>query len=625
MIQYPQRMPADEAAALDGDAAFLAVNMRDDPGILRPGVLSYAENCALVNGTLSIIPGCDTLPCAHEVAGTFDATGKLVSIYPDWVAQSYTAGAASRVRHLNKLWVPTENVIASEIPGTSPKWVLDPAFWGPYYLVDAAGFIGGELFDDPESQQKFLLLSGNIMYAARQWSFVQAITFSGTPFRASDRILQVYEKVIILRGADEEPLIWDGESTTLDKYSDVVDNVPEGPVRLPSGRNHFYHAGRWHVIHGKSELAISGINELVYDPNLFNEVLNFGQADRLEAGLSYDRGIVLVFGQRSIYALSGAVGDYQDLQVERISSTQGTIAPESLVSFGGFCAFLNTQGIWTVDQVQDNRIRPSEFPLSGPIEPLIRQINWSVARGASAAIVGARYYIAVPWNNPRIDEPATGNNCVLVYNIEREVWEPHWYAPNLDIVRLIRGQWSGEDRLFGVDRKGFLLLFEQGEIWKVGNSEEPIEQRFISRGYNGMEPQRVKGLRMQVNIGTSAPSYSLSVRTQGVSSERKVVTGKTRDLTRSRLLSQRRWVPSNINNDHAAKGREDYSVTLGEEDFYLHEGVRFDLEQEFEESLPLIDEGRYVQLIGKNTTGRLSLRAVRMERRDGSRNSIPKI
>ena len=72
-------MPANDPI-IDGDTHFVGVNMRLDPGQLKPGFCASAKNKRFVNGKASTRPGIKKMPWSNKAA---DA----------WLEQTYTAGS----------------------------------------------------------------------------------------------------------------------------------------------------------------------------------------------------------------------------------------------------------------------------------------------------------------------------------------------------------------------------------------------------------------------------------------------------------------------------------------------------------------------------------------------------
>ena len=104
---------------------------------------------------------------------------------------------------------------------------------------------------------------------------------------------QATQRLFVVPGEGLPTLYWDGEAGTFARL-DAETPIPDGPVPLPNGRRLAEHQRRLHVIHGRSDLAISGILSLLYDDAAFNEVLN------LLIGNSISTSVVIPLADRKL-------------------------------------------------------------------------------------------------------------------------------------------------------------------------------------------------------------------------------------------------------------------------------------------------------------------------------------
>lgn len=625
MIQFPERPATDLPPSLDGDGAWRGMDMREDPGKLDAGWLAYAENARIDGGDARNGKGALSLQMGHAFAGTYTEEGEPVPPFPAWSAAASYA-LVSDVVHAGRAWHAQWGAGVGEEPGVSAKWAPKENLWGMWWKLDGPIW-GAALYDDPNGDARWILVEGTRLRVCRRWTEPTYVALpEGLSVSGPVQVVQAFTRVLVVPADASPTMMWDGESAAMTRL-DAEPPVPVDPddlslgyaaIALPNGRRAFYHADRLHVLSERSVVSISGIASRVYDPDLFEEKLNFGQDDRLVTGYPFDRETVLVFGERAIYGATGATGNYAGLRVFPVSRSVGTVAPASVAGWGGFCAFLHTSGVWTVDQANETRAVPSDFPISQAIEPIMERLNWLAAGTSCAAVLGARYYLAVPL------EGAAYPGHILVYNTERQVWETILHIPGAQIIQLFRGPWAGRERIFAVDRRGLLLLLDEGPVWQLGDDATPVRTELLTRGYNGMGMLRVRALRMIINTATQGATVDLSTRTPAVGNERAVVTGRTRDRTRNRYVNRGRYDPANPATAHAVPGREDYAVQTGDT-VDLAAGVRLDLEQDFEDVVPAPNGGRALQLRVVSTGGRFALKGVRLERVDGEKDSLGKV
>ena len=115
-------MPANDPI-IDGDTHFLGVNMRLDPGQLKPGFCASAKNKRFVNGKAATRPGIKKMPWSNKAAAawTNDPTGGVI--------KSYNAGS-----------IVTYSGVSAEVEGTGATVSAVEDGTGTLYLKDANRF-----------------------------------------------------------------------------------------------------------------------------------------------------------------------------------------------------------------------------------------------------------------------------------------------------------------------------------------------------------------------------------------------------------------------------------------------------------------------------------------------------
>lgn len=274
-------------------------------------------------------------------------------------------------------------------------------------------------------------------------------------------------------------------------------------------------------------------------------------------------------------------------------------------------------------------------------------------------------------------------NAVGVYDFVNGAWAGVDTGDALRPVNFLKFPFYGRERLLFLSADGYIKLYEEGfedevidgglpEDWAIAtlyaagdvvqanhavfialqenSGIEPgtgfgwedywayhavtmltaVETDVTTRGYPnaGTDKKRYTGLLALQS--TWAPNYSISIITDGVAAE----TAYIENRTRSRVIydappGKPDWDPENPNDDHGARGREDYSVALlnaypgvtAEEMNLGSNGVNTELHQESTERLPIDERGHFAQLRIVNTEGRHVLRAVLTEAVTGDRPS----
>lgn len=114
-------MPANDPIT-DGDTHFVGVNMRLDPGQLKPGFCASAKNKRFVNGKASTRPGIKKMPWSNKAADAWsnDPEGDPLAV------KSYNAGS-----------IVTYSGVSAEVEGTGATAAAVEDGTGALYLKDA--------------------------------------------------------------------------------------------------------------------------------------------------------------------------------------------------------------------------------------------------------------------------------------------------------------------------------------------------------------------------------------------------------------------------------------------------------------------------------------------------------
>lgn len=151
----------------------------------------------------------------------------------------------------------------------------------------------------------------------------------------------------------------------------------------------------------------------------------------------------------------------------------------------------------------------------------------------------------------------------------------------------------------------------------------PIEMEVLTRGYHGTTPWIKKFQAARLQLETWAPNYTIKTVAAGQKEETAQITGETRNRTAYRN-GDTIYDATNVNDDHASSGRQDYSVVLDDGqtgvDFGAT-GVDLELFQNHLHPFPVPDvEDWYVQLRFTNTQGAAKLVATQINSVPGNRS-----
>lgn len=580
---------------LDGDGAVLGVNMMVSPDDLPAGVLAGGYNLRIDRG------------------------------------EAVTRGAFTTMH-----WGNEADVNWSTNPPTALETYADSSLYYYTYLLKGGPIYGAGRYNDPDSEDYLIRVQGDHLLACRQFLAPIKVRFpAGESITQPCQVLTSGARLMIRRAPnDGEPLLWDGSASACVLMSSLTGDKPSGYRDLPNGNWAFYFKGRTFMLHDRDQMARSNTLEFFYDPASADDTLNFGTADRLAGHYVLNRNTFLVFGDHSVNAIYNFEGDLTGLRFDAISLKYGTRAPGSIAGNGPLCLFLAADGVRTVEAVDADTTIVSEKALSYPLQPIIDRIDWTQVapdpangtHGAQAEVVGGRYYLTLPIYDED-GNPPSGNNALIVYNLETGQWEGWWEgATALDLVALMPYRYYDKERLYAIDRAGYVLLVGEETVDTIGDTSNEIVSEWITRGYNARSPEQQRGILARLNLRTLDPTWSLWVRNQDALTEAALESAVTFDRTKQLLQGRDRFVEDNRNGDAMNPGREDYSVVLGEYGMFLPAtGVQWDRLRGWEWNATLRVEGTWVQLRLRNTTGRMSVTGVRLVAREGRRDERRKI
>lgn len=158
------------------------------------------------------------------------------------------------------------------------------------------------------------------------------------------------------------------------------------------------------------------------------------------------------------------------------------------------------------------------------------------------------------------------------------------------------------------------VFFFQGDYVR----QIPIRTELVTRGYAMQSPDQKRFHWLNVELFTWNPRYSLSLRTGSVGREEAIVTGSTRDGTKSFIANTEDRLADNSDDRHEEEGFEDYSLTLPSDGFQCGSGIILSHDQAQTHRLPLRERAAYVQLRLVNTTGVVDVRGVQVEGGSGA-------
>lgn len=280
------------------------------------------------------------------------------------------------------------------------------------------------------------------------------------------------------------------------------------------------------------------------------------------------------------------------------------------------------RGVVSLRQSESGKVQALDLPLSHEVEPVIERVNWEAADVARMAYWQNRLYVALPLDG------AETNTGVLVFDFLTRRWAGLDTGPAAEVQEFVLASYAGMQRLYLLDTDGYLNLMEEADggdqvadDTKVsGTSWTQIPTTWRTRLYFGDAQTWLRSADFLATLGTWNPTYSLRALWPEAGGARQLVSARTKSRTvYDRPWNAAAWVATNVNNDHATTGRQDYSVLLlddllaGTGGLNLGDGLVLDRLQETPEQLhATVRQARGVQLEISSTRGRVQLRGIKV-------------
>lgn len=518
---------------------------------------------------------------------------------------------------------------------TRPCYVHTPQYNRiPHWLAETAPkHVGAGSYVDPVTRQGYVLLAADDYMAApgdgqsprrrRVWLCrsdagpqVLPVQWEPGPWDADSveehlcRFTQIGGEVIMWRRDGLAPRLWTGERD--EGFVDIasVDAWPETPdyyVPLPAVEWGINAAERLVFPYGGG-IGWTDIDESRrWDVDA--AVLNVGDdGGRVTGMLWWRQSTLLVFKERSVWAVENWSGDLSAIAVRPISRQVGCLAPDTVVEVGEDVVWLANGGLYSLRKLlaaQDTAVMA--VPLSYTVPVTFGRINWGRAHLSCGVFSRGHYYLAVPLDGALVPD------TLLTLGVDKPGWQGRdtidGTAEYIAMVRCVL--WGGESHL--VVRKEDALV--HGWSWQdvlLEGLSGDIPLTVEMRGYHAPEHGFTRWVRVQVETeecGTQG--VTLTAKVPGQHREIPLQGSTTRDRTRwkARGLREPRDM-SNDDDDFSAPGREDYAFGLEEGGVELHSGVYTALLQAHSLAGSVTGVARSLAPVVRTTGGKLRINIV---------------
>lgn len=351
----------------------------------------------------------------------------------------------------------TNRGIVETRPGT-----ITPVFAN---VVDlSGGILGASVYNNPNGLQTMLLALPDKVLQLRSGSYPRevaipaGVTLAGT----IEFVPEPTGHVIMFRGTELAPLVWDGVSTSGFAVITKLDPSDHSTTLIPNGETGVAFNNRLLIPVDGTNIAVSDVGDYSSYDAILDDFKVAGTSDKITRLFPFRQSTLVIFKEQTIWLLSnftnttvsdgsgGTIvipGPY-NAQLEIVSSTLGCIAPRGVTLVGGEPWFPDRTGLYALEEVFQENLKASPVPLTDLIQPLWDRINWSVADKIVAAVHGIRHYLAVPLDDSEV------NNAVIVTNTETrgqesiDTWDA---ASGFQIDRFLVADYFGAQRLYAVN------------------------------------------------------------------------------------------------------------------------------------------------------------------------------
>jgi hypothetical protein len=485
--------------------------------------------------------------------------------------------------------------------------------------------LGSGIYSDPREVEWMLIAEAGRVVQLRDGRTPREISIPET-IDVPCKLVQGFDEVLLFRsqsgGVDRKPWRWSG---IFGQGFEEISQVPQGVTRpIPNGADISTRPGlapitinsRMVIPHERNKIAVSDVEDFTrYDAAFADFNLAAANDDRLVGLLPIGQTGLLCLKDGSVALVTG----FNSTLAPALTGVQGApgcVAGATARNVGDGIFYLGERGVWRVGVVAatESRMGADAAPASAPVDKIFRRINWRAAGAAVAETWDEYYFLAVPLDG------ATRNNAILPYNTRTKSWEGvHTFAGDITFDALHVTDYMGERRLYGVDYQGALvhLLYHDVRADVLGDRFE-IPMSITTGGYTFAQAASRKSVRHgKVHLRGWWPRVSVGARTDAVNDAMASGAAWAPNRTKYKQFGKADFDVTNVNEDHAVAGRQDYSIDPGDgEDDGINPdpaGVDFNLEQVHELPITVRAVGRYVQVTVSNDRGVAAVTAVELE------------
>jgi hypothetical protein len=325
-------------------------------------------------------------------------------------------------------------------------------------------------------------------------------------------LVQAFNNVYLLRGDDESPLYWQPGTDPADPSNNTFGPVPAAQANrttIPKTTTAVWRLQRLWVAHSRDVVSPSDINRpYEFDPN--NDLnVEKGAHDSIVALHPTGTDLMVLKGD-SVHVLENIQSSNLAVTNRELTRDLGAVARRAVTTVGSDIWFLAAEGVMAFSQVLDNSLQGVGMAKTRDVTPMINRANPAALSKAQSTLWDGRYYLALA-----VDGSAT-NNAVLVYDTQAEAWQGVDNSAAHDVFRWVKLKYQGKIRLFFVDTKGRLFIYEEGYEDRIGSEYSEIYTELITRGYLCETLEQKVFLEAQLGLSTQRPELQFFTVVNGM-------------------------------------------------------------------------------------------------------------
>lgn len=308
--------------------------------------------------------------------------------------------------------------------------------------------VQGLTYYDIPSAEYLLQVSGMNLYKSTGGAWTLTAGYTAASDVLKIEFAQLIDKVAWVDG-NGVAYRWDGTTVQASTAWGVATQPPTASKFIVEHKSRLAYAGA-----STQPQTVSFSDIIDYNTPAGNEVyVGKGDGDNITGLFSWLQNNLLVFKEKSIYAIDTTAGVGSTATTQKVHGSIGCVSHRTIKQIGSSeinndVFFLAKDGVRSVQTtVQDGQIGSNSNAISYPINDWISRINWDFGDTCNAIYWNNRYMLAVPLDS------AETPNYVLVYHTINKSWSGYWtgWVPTIfcissfsDDNRLNFGQSNGK-------------------------------------------------------------------------------------------------------------------------------------------------------------------------------------